>query len=74
MSLVHNLIQSSTQGMIDTSDIENSFGEIHEGFLDDACVELMAGILAVNEAYYTADIIGSGRVVTHGIDAPVVMW
>lgn len=73
MSLVRNLMQSSTQGMIDTSDIENSFGEIHEGFLDDACVELTAGILAVNEAYYTADIIGSCRVVTEGVDASVVM-
>ena len=73
MSLVRNLMQSSTQGMIDTSDIENSFGVIHEGFLDDACVELTAGILAVNEAYYTADIIGSCRVVTEGADATVVM-
>lgn len=73
MSLVRNLMQSSTQGMIDTSDIENSFGEIHEGFLDDACVELTAGILAVNEAYYTADIIGSCRVVTEGASAEAVM-
>lgn len=73
MSLVRNLMQSSAQGMIDTSDIESSFGEIHEGFLDDACVELMSGILTVNEAYYTADVIGSCRVVTEGADATVVM-
>ena len=73
MSLVRNLMQSSAQGMIDTSDIESSFGEIHEGFLDDACVELMSSILTVNEAYYTADVIGSCRVVTEGADATVVM-
>lgn len=73
MSLVRNLMQSSTQGIIDTSDIENSFGEIHEGFLDDACIELTAGILSVNEAYYTADIIGSCRVITEGANAETVM-
>lgn len=73
MSLVRNLMQSSTQGMIDTSDIENSFGEIHEGFLDDACVELTAGICSVTEAYYAADVIGSCRVVTEGADATIVM-
>ena len=73
MSLVRNLMQSSAQGMIDTSDIESSFGVIHEGFLDDACVELAMGICKVNEAYMTADIIGSCRVVTEGADANIVM-
>lgn len=72
MSLVRNLLQSS-QDMVDTSDLEKSFGVIHEGFLDDAMVSLMEGICEVDRAYYTADIIGSCRVVTEGADPAVVM-
>lgn len=73
MSLVKNLMQSS-QGAIDTTALENSFGDvIHEGFLDDAFVEMATGLCSLNEAYYTADIIGTCRVLTEGADATALM-
>lgn len=73
MSLVRNLMQSSFQNEVNTSDLERSFGEIHEGFLDDAFVEMMEGLVATDRAYYMADIIGSCRVVTEGAEPTTVM-
>lgn len=73
MSLVSNLMQSGMNSVIDTSDIQIDQNSVHEGFLDDAIVELCQGIYAVNEAYLTADIIGSCKVVTEGADPEVLL-
>lgn len=73
MSLVRNLMQSSGLGMVDVSDIEKSFGEVHEGFLDDTFAQMMTSIYEVDEAYLTADIIGTCKVVTEGGDPAAIM-
>ena len=73
MSLVSNLMQSGMNSVIDTSDIQIDQASVHEGFLDEAVVELCQGIYSVNEAYLTADIIGSCKVVTEGADPEVLL-
>ena len=72
MSLVRNLMQSG-QDMVDVSDIEKSFGEVHEGFFDDTFAQMLTAIYEVDEAYLTADIIGTCRVVTEGGDPTAIM-
>ena len=73
MSLVSNLMQSGMNSVVDTSDIQIDQNSVYEGFLDEAVVELCQGIYSVNEAYLTADIIGSCKVVTEGADPEVLL-
>lgn len=74
MSLVSSLLSSSgAYADVNTSAIEARFGAVTEDFLENASSELMMDIAAVNEAYLTADIIGSVKVITEGADPEVLL-
>lgn len=74
MSLVSSLLEGvQAANTIDTSALEAKIEFVGDDFMESASVELMADINAVNEAYLTADIIGSVKVVTEGADPAVLM-
>lgn len=74
MSLVSSLLEGvQAANTIDTSALEAKIDFVGDDFMESASVELMADINAVNEAYLTADIIGSVKVVTEGADPAVLM-
>lgn len=74
MSLVSSLLEGvQAASTIDTSALEAKIDFVGDDFMESASVELMADINAVNEAYLTADIIGSVKVVTEGADPAVLM-
>ena len=74
MSLVASLLEGvQAANTIDTSALEAKIDFVGDDFMESASVELMADINAVNEAYLTADIIGSVKVITEGADPAVLM-
>lgn len=72
MSLVASLMQSSG-GLVDTSKYDQMFTNVNEGFLDNCFLQLTSDIYAVDEAYLTADIIGSVKVIREGADPAALM-
>lgn len=74
MSLVTTLMQGAANaGYVNTAAIQEGFGNITDDFLTEAVVALTNDIYKVEEAYFTADIIGSCKVVTEGASADVIM-
>lgn len=71
MSLVSSLMENSIGYGGNFYKCET--GPVYEGFLDDAFVNLARDIYAVDEAYMTADIIGSCRIITESADPSVVL-
>lgn len=74
MSLVSSLLQgTSFTPNVDTTALEAKLMCVDESMLEAASAELMVDICAVNEAYLTADIIGSVKVVSEGADPAVLL-
>lgn len=73
MGLVTSLLQGAqAANEPDTSAIKANMYCNDDAFLESANADLIADICAINEAYLTADIIGSVKVVTEGAD-PVAL-
>ena len=65
MGLVTSLLQGTqAANEPDTSAIKANMYCNDDAFLESANADLIADICAINEAYLTADIIGSVKVVT----------
>lgn len=73
MSLVASLMQTANGGLIDTSNYDQLFEHASDNFIDEVMMQFVQELYTIDEAYMTADIIGSTKVITEGADPHALM-